>query len=92
MLKSLANYYSHSKSLAHTQQFETVRQGAGKNISTYLLKVETSSKFLDNLTHKNPATHEFAQANRSSLTLELAMNGLRDQVLCTELITKSNLI
>lgn len=74
-----------------TQKFVTVRQGAGEEYSSYLLRVEALSRSLGMFNNDNDAVREAVQGIRQDLALVLAVNGLRDQVLCRELIAKTDL-
>ena len=74
-----------------TQKFVTVRQAAGEDYSRYLLRVEALSRSLDMFNNANADTNKALQVARQDLALVLAVNGLRDQTLCRELISDSAL-
>ena len=69
----------------------TVRQCAGEDYSSYLLRVEKLSRSLEFFNSENAAANDALQAARNSLAVVLAVNGLRDQALCRELISVNDL-
>ena len=88
----LKKHYERKESLyVRTQKFVTVRQCAGEEYSSYLLRVEKLSRALDFFEHNTDNVATALQGARQHLALVLAVNGLRDQVLCRELIAKDDL-
>ena len=75
----------------NVQKFVTVRQSLGEDYSAYLLRVESLSRSVGMFEHKTEEVHKFAQGIRSDLALVLAVNGLRDQTLCRQLIATDDL-
>ena len=74
-----------------THKFVTIRQCAGENYSSYLLRVEKLSRGLGFFDNNNRSSYLALQEARKSLALVLAVIGLRDQSLCKELIAKDDL-
>ena len=74
-----------------TQKFVTVRQAAGEEYGRYLLRVEALSRSLDMFKSNDNTANKALQDARQDLALVLAVNGLRDQTLCRELISDSTL-
>jgi hypothetical protein len=74
-----------------TQQFVTVQQGVNEDYCSYLLRVETLSRSLGIFGNKTTCCNDFGEKIRTDLCVVLAVNGLRDKVLCRELIAKDDL-
>ena len=92
ILQTLHKHFGNTESkYVKTHRFVTVRQGAGEDYSGYLRRVETLSRTTGLFEHGTAAIHEVTQDIRSNLALVLAVNGLRDQTLCRELIAKPDL-
>ena len=92
MVQSLRRHYNRAESLyVRTQKFVTVRQNAGEDYSSYLLRVEKLSRSLEFFSSRTADTHAALQGARTNLALVLAVNGLRDQALCKQLIATPNL-
>jgi len=88
----LKRHYGRGDSLyVQTQKFVTVRQAAGEDYGNYLHRVESLSRSLNVFNHNDENINRAVQEVRSTLALVLAVNGLRDQSLCKELIAKDDL-
>lgn len=92
LIETLKKHYCRSESLfIRIQQFVTVRQSAGEDYASYLLRVETLSRSIELFESDDPQLKTFGQKVRTDLALVLAVNGLRDRILCRELIAAQNL-
>ena len=74
-----------------TQKFVSVRQNAREDYGAYLLRVEKLSRSLDCFSSETKVANDALQEARTHLSVALAFNCLRDQVLCRELIARYNL-
>lgn len=91
-IEVLRKHYEKTDSLyVKTQKFVTVRQCAGEDYGSYLLRVEKLSRELSFFEHDTKATRDALQEARTNLALVLAVNGIRDSTLCRELIAKDDL-
>lgn len=91
-LRVLKKHYEKQESLyVRTQRFVTVRQTVDEYYSSYLRRVEKLSWDLDFFNSHHAVSQQALQDARGQLALVLAVNDLRDQVLCRELIAKEHL-
>lgn len=88
-IEVLRKHYEKTDSLyVKTQKFVMVRQYAGEDYGSYLLRVEKLSRELNYFKHSNQVTREALQEARQNLALVLAVNGIRDAMLCRELMAR----
>lgn len=93
IIEILTLHYGDTESTyVKAHKFVTVRQTAGEDYSSYLLRVETLSRAMGLFEPKEGVdVNAFAKEVRSNFSLVVAVNGLRDQTLCRELVAKSDL-
>ena len=92
IIELLSDHYRDTESrYVKTQKFVSVRQEVGEDFSSYLRRVDRLSRSIGMFHHETAAINEHSQGIRRELALVLAVNGLRDETLCRELIAKSDL-
>ena len=88
----LTDHYRDTESrYVKTQKFVTVRQEVGEEFSSYLRRVDKLSRSIGMFEHPTANINEHGQGIRRELALVLAVNVLRDETLCRELIAKPDL-
>ena len=88
----LERHYKREESLyVRAQKFVTVKQLPSEDARDYLKRVERLSRDLEFFKSDDDDKMEALQTARTNLALVLAVNGLRDNNLCRELIAKSDL-
>ena len=73
------------------QRFVNVSQGAGETYSSYMQRVEGLSRGLQIFRSSIAAETQVLDRARADMALVLAVNGLRDKVLCRDLIADDTL-
>lgn len=86
-----AHFAREDSVFVRTQKYVMVSQNVGEDQRDYLKRVERLSRDLEFFNDTDGGKHEALQNARASLTLTLAVNGLRDRPLCKELMSKPNL-
>ena len=91
-LTILQNHYGREESIhVKTRNFVCVTQNASEDDRDYLKRVEQLSRNLNYFKHSTRETHTALQAARQSMSLVIAVNGLRDTDLRKELMAKETL-
>ena len=91
-LTILQNHYGREESIhVKTRNFVCVTQNASEDDRDYLKRVEQLSRNLNYFKHATRETHAALQAARQSMSLVIAVNGLRDTDLRKELMAKETL-
>lgn len=91
-MDTLKSHFAREDSIfVRTQKYVLVSQTVGEDQRDYLKRVERLSRDLEFFNDSDIGKHEALQTARASLTLALAVNGLRDKSLRKELMSKTNL-